>query len=105
DSSPGAGEHRCPGTAVSTDWRYADPVGGDTRRTVEAVWRIESPRLIGALARMTHDLGLAEDFAQDALLAALEQWPAEGIPDNPGAWLMTVAKRRAVDHFRRKDQQ
>jgi len=80
-------------------------VGGDTRRTVEAVWRIESPRLIGALARMTHDLGLAEDFAQDALLAALEQWPAEGIPDNPGAWLMTVAKRRAVDHFRRKDQQ
>ncbi|HLU45150.1 MAG TPA: RNA polymerase sigma factor [Natronosporangium sp.] len=80
-------------------------MGGDTRRTVEAVWRIESPRLIGALARMTHDLGLAEDFAQDALLAALEQWPAEGIPDNPGAWLMTVAKRRAVDHFRRKDQQ
>lgn len=69
------------------------------------MWRIESPRLIGALARMTHDLGLAEDFAQDALLAALEQWPAEGIPDNPGAWLMTVAKRRAVDHFRRKDQQ
>jgi RNA polymerase sigma factor (sigma-70 family) len=78
---------------------------GDARRAVEAVWRIESPRLIAGLARMTHDLGLAEDFAQDALLAALEQWPTSGVPDNPGAWLMTVGKRRALDYFRRKEQQ
>lgn len=68
------------------------------------MWRIESPRLIAGLARMTHDLELAEDFAQDALLAALEQWPTGGVPDNPGAWLMTVGKRRALDHFRRKEQ-
>ena len=71
-------------------------------RTVEAVWRIESARLIGALARTVHDLGRAEDLAQDALVAALEQWPKSGVPDNPGAWLMTVAKRRAVDQVRRE---
>ncbi len=71
-------------------------------RTVEAVWRIESARLIGALARTVHDLGRAEDLAQDALVAALEQWPESGVPDNPGAWLMTVAKRRAVDQVRRE---
>ncbi len=71
-------------------------------RTVEAVWRIESARLIGALARTVHDLGRAEDLAQDALVAALEQWPKSGVPDNPGAWLMTVAKRRAVDQIRRE---
>jgi RNA polymerase sigma factor (sigma-70 family) len=71
-------------------------------RTVEAVWRIESARLIGALARTVHDLGRAEDLAQDALVAALEQWPKLGVPDNPGAWLMTVAKRRAVDQIRRE---
>ncbi len=71
-------------------------------RTIEAVWRIESARLIGALARTVHDLGRAEDLAQDALVAALEQWPEAGIPDNPGAWLMTVAKRRAVDQVRRE---
>jgi len=68
---------------------------------VEAVWRIESARLIAGLARMVRDVGLAEDLAQDALLAALEQWPASGVPDNPGAWLMTSAKRRAVDRLRR----
>jgi RNA polymerase sigma factor (sigma-70 family) len=71
---------------------------------VEAVWRIESARLIAGLARMTHDVGLAEELAQDALVAALEQWPAEGVPDNPGAWLMSVAKRRAIDQFRRSDR-
>jgi RNA polymerase sigma factor (sigma-70 family) len=71
-------------------------------RIVEAVWRIESARLIGALARTVHDLGRAEDLAQDALVAALEQWPKSGVPDNPGAWLMTVAKRRAVDQVRRE---
>jgi RNA polymerase sigma-70 factor, ECF subfamily len=73
-----------------------------THRAIDAVWRIESARLIGGLARMVRDVGLAEDLAQDALVAALEQWPATGIPDNPGAWLMTIAKRRAVDHIRRQ---
>jgi RNA polymerase sigma factor (sigma-70 family) len=67
------------------------------------VWRLESTKLIAALVRMTRDVGLAEDLAQDAMVAALEQWPGQGIPRNPGAWLMSVAKRRAVDHFRRSD--
>jgi RNA polymerase sigma factor (sigma-70 family) len=75
----------------------------DAAGAVNAVWRLESTRLVAGLARMTSDLGLAEDLAQDALVAALEQWPAEGIPRNPGAWLMAVAKRRAVDHFRRAE--
>jgi RNA polymerase sigma factor (sigma-70 family) len=71
-------------------------------KAIDAVWRIESPKLIAALARMTRgDVGLAEDLAQDALVAALEQWPGEGIPRNPGAWLMAIAKRRGIDHFRR----
>jgi RNA polymerase sigma-70 factor, ECF subfamily len=73
----------------------------NTHRAIEAVWRIESARLIAGLARMVRDVGLAEDLAQDALVAALEQWPASGVPANPGAWLMSVAKRRALDHFRR----
>src|SRR6266567_1087854 len=73
----------------------------DTHRTIDAVWRIESPRLIAGLARIVRDVGLAEDLAQDALVAALEQWPESGIPDNPGAWLMATAKHRAIDHFRR----
>src|SRR5947209_10968653 len=73
----------------------------DTRRTIDAVWRIESPRLIAGLARLVRDVGLAEDLAHDALVAALEQWPASGVPDNPGAWLMATAKRRAIDHLRR----
>jgi predicted RNA polymerase sigma factor len=71
------------------------------RRTVEAVWRIESARLIAGLARVTGDVGLAEDLAQDALVAALEQWPAQGVPDNPGGWLTAVARRRHVDTIRR----
>jgi RNA polymerase sigma-70 factor (ECF subfamily) len=70
-------------------------------RTIDAVWRIESPRLIAGLTRVVRDVGLAEDLAQDALVAALERWPATGIPDNPGAWLMAAAKHRAIDHFRR----
>jgi RNA polymerase sigma factor (sigma-70 family) len=70
---------------------------------VIAAWRAESARLVGALTRMTRDVDLAEDLAQDALVAALEQWPVTGIPDNPSAWLMTTAKRRGVDHFRRAD--
>jgi RNA polymerase sigma factor (sigma-70 family) len=73
----------------------------DTQRTIDAVWRIESARLIAGLARMVRDVGLAEDFAQDALVAALEQWPESGVPDNPGAWLMAIAKRRAIDALRR----
>ncbi len=68
-----------------------------------AAWRAESARLVGALTRLTRDVGLAEDLAQDALVAALEKWPETGVPDNPGGWLMTAAKRRAVDHFRRAD--
>jgi len=73
----------------------------DTHRAIDAVWRIESPRLIAGLARIVRDVGLAEDLAQDALVAALEQWPQSGVPDNPGAWLMATAKHRAIDHFRR----
>lgn len=72
-----------------------------THRAIEAVWRIESARLIAGLARMVRDVGLAEDLAQDALLAALERWPELGVPDNPGAWLMATAKRRAIDLLRR----
>ena len=74
----------------------------DTRLAIDAVWRIESPRLIAGLVRMVRDVGLAEDLAHDALVAALEQWPAAGIPRNPAAWLMTTAKHRAIDQFRRK---
>ncbi|WP_412543389.1 sigma-70 family RNA polymerase sigma factor [Longispora sp. K20-0274] len=73
----------------------------DARRAVDAVWKLESAKIIAGLTRMTRDVGLAEELAQDALVSALEQWPATGIPDNPGAWLMSVAKRRAVDHLRR----
>ena len=75
-----------------------------TREAVEAVWRLESTRLIAGLVRMVRDVGLAEDLAQDALVAALAQWPETGVPDNPGAWLMTTAKRRGVDQFRRRER-
>ncbi|HXL06413.1 MAG TPA: sigma factor, partial [Gemmatimonadales bacterium] len=68
---------------------------------IDAVWRIESARLIAGLTRITGDVGLAEDLAQDALVAALERWPRSGIPDNPGAWLMATAKHRAIDQLRR----
>ena len=73
----------------------------DLHRTIEAVWRIESARVIAGLTRLTRDVGLAEDLAQEALVAALEQWPQSGIPDNPAAWLTATAKRRAIDLFRR----
>ena len=72
-----------------------------TRTAIETVIRLESARLIAGLAHYSRDVGLAEDLAQDAVVAALEQWPADGVPRNPGAWLMTVAKRRAIDEFRR----
>jgi RNA polymerase sigma factor (sigma-70 family) len=73
----------------------------DAHHTIDALWRIESPRLIASLARMVRDVGVAEELAQDALVTALEQWPRTGIPDNPGAWLMAAAKHRAIDHLRR----
>ena len=73
----------------------------DTHRAIDAVWRIESARLIAGLTRIVHDVGLAEELAQDALVAALERWPESGVPDNPGAWLMATAKNRAIDRLRR----
>lgn len=73
----------------------------DIHRTIDALWRMESPRLIAGLARIVRDVGTAEELAQDALVAALEQWPATGVPRNPGAWLMTTAKHRAIDQLRR----
>jgi RNA polymerase sigma factor (sigma-70 family) len=75
--------------------------GPELRRTIDAVWRIEAPRLIAGLTRMVRDVGLAEDLAQDALVVALEKWPKSGVPENPGAWLMATAKHRAIDLFRR----
>src|SRR5437773_3367975 len=76
----------------------------DTHRAIDAVWRIESARLIAGLARIVRDVGLAGELAQDALVAALEQWPESGVPKNPGAWLMAVGRRRAVDLFRRRER-
>ncbi|MGC3987781.1 MAG: RNA polymerase sigma factor [Pseudorhodoferax sp.] len=72
-----------------------------THKAIAAVWRIESARIVAVVARMTRDIGVAEELAQDALIAALEHWPRDGVPDNPGAWLTTTAKRRALDHLRR----
>src|SRR5438876_8237594 len=77
-------------------------LGTETQLAIDAVWRIESPRLIAGLARIVRDVGLAEDLAQDALVTALEHWPRSGVPDNPGAWLMATAKNRAIDRLRRK---
>jgi RNA polymerase sigma factor (sigma-70 family) len=74
----------------------------ETHRVIEAVWRIESTRLIAGIARMVCDVAVAEELAQDALVAALEQWPESGVPEKPGAWLMAIAKRRAIDLFRRR---
>ncbi|WP_440085844.1 sigma-70 family RNA polymerase sigma factor [Streptosporangium sp. LJ11] len=79
-------------------------MSGDAHRAVDAVWKMESARIVAGLVRMLGDVGLAEELAQDALLAALEQWPGAGVPDNPGAWLMAVAKRRAIDHLRREER-
>ena len=75
----------------------------DVRSAIEAVWRIESARLIAGLARIVRDVGVAEDLAQEALVAALEQWPESGVPDKPGAWLMGTAKHRAIDRLRRAE--
>jgi predicted RNA polymerase sigma factor len=73
----------------------------DIHRTIEAVWKIESTRLIAGIARVTRDIGIAEELAQEAFITALELWPEQGIPENPAAWLMTAAKRRAIDSLRR----
>jgi len=91
---------------MSSGTRPADPPPSEPQRdahaAIDAVWRIESPRLIAGLTRITRDLGAAEDLAHDALVAALEQWPGEGVPSNPGAWLMAAAKHRAIDLVRRR---
>src|SRR5258708_28452035 len=79
-----------------------DNAGAEAHRAIDAIWRIESARLIAGLARVVGDIGTAEELAQDALVAALEQWPAEGVPQRPGAWLMGAAKRRAIDLIRRR---
>jgi RNA polymerase sigma-70 factor, ECF subfamily len=84
---------------VATD--TPNSIKGSINGAIDAVWRIESPRLIAGLARIVRDVGIAEDLAQDALVAALQQWPKSGVPDNPGAWLLAAAKHRAIDHFRR----
>ena len=76
----------------------------DARRAIEAVWRVESARIIAGLGRIVRDVGLAEELAQDALVVALEQWPGSGVPDNPGAWLMLTAKHRAIDRLRRNER-
>ncbi|WP_144461218.1 sigma factor [Siminovitchia fortis] len=73
----------------------------EIHRKIDAIWKIESARILTGLTRMVQDVGLAEDLAQDALVIALEKWPKTGVPDNPGAWLTAVAKRRAIDLFRR----
>ena len=75
-----------------------------THKAIEAVWRIEAARVIAGMARLVRDVGLAEELAQDALVAALEQWPSSGVPDNPGAWLTTIGKRRAIDQIRRNER-
>jgi RNA polymerase sigma factor (sigma-70 family) len=87
---------------VETPPTATDPSRSAAHRAVEAVWRIEAARLVAGLARLVRDVGTAEELAQDALLAALEQWPVEGVPDNPGAWLMATAKHRAIDLLRRR---
>jgi RNA polymerase sigma factor (sigma-70 family) len=86
---------------TATDLHHADRRRSEIDRRIEAVWRIESAKLIAGLTRMVRDVGAAEDLAQEALVAALEQWPESGVPDNPGAWLMATAKHRAIDMFRR----
>src|SRR5207253_1411642 len=79
-----------------------DPASTDAHHAIETIWRIESARLIAGLARIVGDIGTAEELAQDALVAALERWPTEGVPEKPGAWLMGTAKHRAIDLIRRR---
>lgn len=92
------------GRAAADSCRATAGTGrADTAATVETVFRIESPRVIAAVTRLVRDVGIAEELAQDALVAALEQWPRDGVPDNPGAWLMAAARHRAVDLIRRRE--
>src|ERR1700752_497256 len=106
-SAPDSRDARLPGGRSNSGRRPRAPerrtLGcmSDVAKTIEAVWKIESTRLIAAIARVTHDVGIAEELAQDALVTALEVWPEEGIPDNPGAWLMKAAKGRGVGSLRR----
>ena len=93
---------RAGGAAARGDGAGVSPWPWRPDLHIEAVWRIESARLIAGLARMLRDVGVAEELAQDALVAALEQWPSDGVPQNPGAWLMGTAKHRALDHLRRR---
>src|SRR3981081_3695393 len=93
----GLAEQDSPGKVAAVSLR-------DTRSAIDAVWRIESARLIAGLARIVRDVGVAEELAQDALVAALEQWPEAGVPRNPGAWLMATAKHRAIDLLRRRER-
>src|SRR2546425_1068860 len=92
-------DRTCAGESKMVSWVAVTAT--DTHRAIDAVWRIESARIIAGLTRIVRDVGLAEELAQDALVAALQQWPESGVPDNPGAWLMATAKHRAIDHFRR----
>src|SRR5215468_3006690 len=87
--------------ASATMVRSVAVTATDTHRAIDAVWRIEAARLIAGLARIVRDVGVAEELAHDALVAALEQWPEAGVPNNPGAWLMAAAKHRAIDFVRR----
>ena len=98
ERAPGAEQ---PAQRVSTPPAPTASATADLHRVVDAVWRMESARIVGALTRVTGDVGLAEELAQDALVAALEQWPESGVPAKPGAWLMAIAKHRAIDSFRR----
>src|SRR5438309_2417373 len=92
-------DRACAGEAKMVSWVAVTAT--HTHTAIDAVWRIESARIIAGLARIVRDVGLAEELAQDALVAALEQWPESGVPDNPAAWLMGTAKHRAIDYFRR----
>src|SRR5262249_1388900 len=95
-----SGRQRARDPRAAGEERQKGLVASATHKAIDAVWRIESAKIVAVLARMTRDVGLAEELAQDALVAALEKWPGSGVPDNPGAWLMAAAKNRALDHFR-----
>ena len=101
DAADGRLRGICGGAVIGVMTQPRQEASG-AHRAIDAVWRLESPRIIAGVARLVNDLGLAEELAQDALVAALEQWPGSGVPDNPGAWLMAVAKRRAIDAIRRE---
>ena len=93
-----------PPATVPPDADPADETTDRIRRTIDGIWAIESAKVIARVARMVGDVGIAEDLAQDALVAALERWPVSGVPDNPGAWLTATAKNKAVDLLRRRER-